>query len=270
MAQDKTAITITVNRVTKRGAVTGDTLHIRDTQVTLTLANVTQDDVDAILVFQLYRGSTPLGVVTSWTVNGDGNATGTLNTNTLNLVTLYRGATFDAEKTLSYKIYTTNPLIPICSDVITCRNFTSDEVGDPDVLLSPAEILSGLQSEIAALTSAVAQANLDFEAADSAHAARTDNPHGVTIEQLGGVGGGTLTAGIAAHNESGAAHNDIRLAIMQVGTCLVMQCNNGALADGKWRKIIPICNSFGQYMLGIQESPTYVLNATTLTWDEEV
>lgn len=269
MSQDKTEFTITVNRTTKRGVVSGDSLHIRDVSAEVTLVNVTQDDIDAGLVFEIFRLGTPLAVCSSWTADGNGNAVGVFTTNTDPLATLFATADIHASKTVSYKAYTTNPLIPVVIDRMQICNFTAEDDSEPSELTNPADVLDALNDDIEALQAALAALTSEYQAA---LASLTGTVNGIDAAYQAGDNAvsGLIGTSVAAHNVSGAAHNDIRLLLLQAGTAQYVQCNNGALADGKWRKVITAePNEFGEYMQMIQQAPTYVLNTETMTWEEE-
>lgn len=198
MSQEVTNLTITVDTATKRGTVSGDRLMIRDTAIELTLVNITQADIDAGLVFTIYLGTVEFATCSAWTVNGDGDAVGALNTNTVNFVTFFANAQESSRKWFYYKIYATNSQVPLCSDRLVVENFTGNVDGTPTAIASPTEVLAAMQLEIDAATDAVAGfvvtlANMQ-----------------ITLDNAVLSLGNQITSDIQAHNDSATAHTATR------------------------------------------------------------
>lgn len=265
------AITLTVDRVKGTVSVTGDALFIRDQAVIVTLVNVLQAHIDATLVLELYANGRLLSSITSgWTVDANGNAVGSLSTNTDNFVAIFAMSDAHCVKHVSVKAYTADPLEPIFNGRIKVLNFTSAESGTPTEILLPSESLATVQADIALLQEAIPALQAEYAAAISAAISGLQ----ASLREEFAVADTAVSAAIApaitAHNASGTAHADIRNLCVFCGSAIYMQCNEGALADSKWRKLVPSePNEFGEYMWMVKQSPTYTYNTGTETWDEE-
>lgn len=110
---------------------------------------------------------------------------------------------------------------------------------------------------------ALLQEIADRTAADAAHAARTDNPHGATWAQVNndGQAEAAAAAAAAAHNLSTAAHADLRGKIKLIGDRLIIEC-----PDGQYRKIIAVENDMEEFMLAIDNSKVYNWDEPTQEW----
>lgn len=267
MAQEVTEVTITVNRATKKGVVSGDAIHIRDEAVQLTLVNVTTDDIAAGLVFTIYKGSTEFATCSTWTANDDGDAVGTLNTNTVAFDAIFADASDQARKWFSYKIYTLDQLIPTCSDRLMVENFTGNVEGTPTLISSPADILDTLNTDIETLQGQFVVLQAAYEAADAALDAKITALDAAYRAADAGLTA-AIGAAVTAHNISGSAHDDIRLAVAICGTGIYVQFT-GAGQDDKWRKVVPAMNEYGEYLMTVQQTPTYTLDTETRTWEED-
>lgn len=265
------AITLTVNRTKGTATVTGDSLFIRDPDVTVTLVNVLQADIDATLVLELYANGKLLSSVTSgWTVDTYGHAVGTISTNTDAFVDLFALCDEHCVKHVSVKAYTAAPLEPIFNGHVKVSNFTSSESGTPTKILLPSESLAAVEDDIALLKEAIPALQAEYMAAITAATSALRTSLLEEFAEANTVVAGAIGTAITAHNASASAHADIRNAIIFCGSGIYMQCAEGALADSKWRKLVPSePNEFGEYMMMIQQSPTYVHNSETGTWEEE-
>lgn len=267
MAQEITEVRITVDRKTKRGAVTGDAIHIRDEAVQLTLANMDADDIAAGLVFTIYKGGTEFATCSEWTADGDGNAVGTLNTNTVAFDAVFATASAQARKWFDYKIYTLDQLVPACSDRLVVANFTGNVPGSPALIASPADILDGLNTRITGLQARLDALQGGYDAAIAELEGRLE-----TVEDDYPAADAAIHAAIAgevaSHNASAKAHADIRLSMAQCGTAIYVQFTDEG-QDDKWRKVVPSMNEYGEYLLMVQQTPTYVLDSATHKWEEE-
>lgn len=266
-----TAITLTVNRAKGTASVTGDSLFIRDPSVTVTLVNVLQADIDATLVLEAYANGKLLSSVTSgWAVDTYGNAVGTLSTNTDAFVDLFALSDASCVKHVNIKAYTANPLEPIFNGYVKVSNFTSSESGTPTEILLPSESLADVQADIALLQAAIPALQAEYAAAISAAISGLQ----ASLREEFAVADTAVSAAIApaitAHNASGTAHADIRNLVVFCGSGLYIQCNEGALADSKWRKLVPSePNELGEYMFMVRQSPTYAYDSETKDWTEE-
>ena len=146
----QTQVTITIDRETKRGEVSGDTLSVRDKGVQLSLVNVSQEEVDGGLVFQLWNGYDLIAQCSTWNkatvVDGVSTVTGTLSTNTSQAVALFTGCPYMACRTVMYKLFSTanSMLLPIVFDVIKIVNFPAESAEEPEILSTPAELIAKL------------------------------------------------------------------------------------------------------------------------------
>ncbi len=263
------AITLTVDRVKGTVSVTGDSLFIRDPSVSVTLVNILQADIDATLVLEFYANGRLLASITSgWAVDDDDNAVGTLSTNTLAFVNLFALSDEHCVKHVSVKAYTANPLNPLFNGHIKVLNFTSAESGTPTEILLPSESLASVQADILLLQAAIPALQTEFAAAISLAVGALQTSLRSEFRAADTVVAGAIGPAIVAHNASGSAHADIRNLCVFCGSAIYMQCNEGALADSKWRKLVPSePNEFGEYMWMVRQSPTYVY--ANGTWGEE-
>lgn len=266
-----TSITLTVDRVRGKVSVTGDSLFIRDPSVSVTLINVLQADIDATLVLEFYANGNLLSSVTSgWTVNANGYAVGTLSTNTEAFCDIFAYCDEHCVKHVSVKAYTANPLEPIFNGHIRVENFTSLESGTPTAIILPSESLASVEADIALLQAAIPALQAEYAAAISDAMSALQESLRAEYQASDAVVAGAIGPAIVAHNASGTAHADIRNLVVFCGTAIYMQCNEGALADSKWRKLVPSePNEFGEYMWMVKQSPTYTYNTETTTWNEE-
>lgn len=198
MSQNLTNMIITVDRATKKGVVSGDALQIRDEAVELTLVNVDADDISAGLVFTIYSGLIEFASCSSWTANGDGDAVGTLNTNTVNFATAFASAGEQSRKWFSYRIYATNQQVPICNDKLVVENFIGNVDSTPATISSPTEVLAAMQLEIDAATDAVTAFGITITNMQT----NLDN----AVLSLAGQ----ITSSISTHNDSATAHTATR------------------------------------------------------------
>jgi hypothetical protein len=265
------AITLTVDRVKGTVSVTGDSLFIRDPSVSVTLVNILQADIDATLVLEFCANGRLLASITNgWTVDENDSAVGALSTNTLAFVNLFALSDEHCVKHISVKGYTANPLEPIFSGYIKVTNFTSAESGTPTKILLPSESLAAVQADILLLQEAIPALRAEFASAISLAVGALQTSLRSEFQAADTVVAGAIGPAIVAHNASGSAHADIRNLCVFCGSAIYMQCNEGALADSKWRKLVPSePNEFGEYMWMVKQSPTYTYNTGTTTWDEE-
>lgn len=265
------AITLTVDRVKGTVSVTGDALFVRDQAVIVTLVNVLQAHIDATLVLEFYANGILLSSITSgWTVDANGNAVGSLSTNTKPFVDIFATSDAHCVKHVSVKAYTADPLEPIFNGHIKVLNFTSSESGTPTEILLPSESLASVQADIALLKAAIPALQSEYAAAITQAINALQSSLRLEFQAADTVVAGSIGPAIVAHNASGTAHADIRNLIVFCGSAIYMQCNEGALADSKWRKLVPSePNEFGEYMWMVKQSPTYTYNTGTTTWDEE-
>ena len=265
------AITLTVDRVKGTVSVTGDALFVRDPAVIVTLVNVLQAHIDATLVLEFYANGRLLSSITSgWTVDANGNAVGSLSTNTDNFVAIFAMSDAHCVKHVSVKAYTANPLEPIFNGHIKVLNFTSSESGTPTEILLPSESLATVQADIALLQAAIPALQAEYAAAISAAISGLQTSLRAEFAVADTAVSAAIAPAITAHNASGTAHADIRNLVVFCGTGLYIQCNEGALADSKWRKLVPSePNEFGEYMLMVRQSPTYAYDSETKDWTEE-
>jgi hypothetical protein len=263
------AITLTVDRVKGTVSVTGDSLFLRDPAVIVTLVNVLQADIDATLVLELYANGKLLSSITDeWTIDANGNAVGTLSTNTDNFIYLFSLCDAHCVKHVSVKGYTADPFEPIFSGHLKVTNFTSAESGTPTKILLPSESLASVQADILLLQAAIHALQAEFAAAIALAIGALQTSLRSEFQDADTVVAGAIGPAIVAHNASGSAHADIRNLCVFCGSAIYMQCNEGALADSKWRKLVPSePNEFGEYMLMVRQSPTYVY--ADGTWGEE-
>ena len=266
-----TTTTFTVNRAKGTVSVTGDSLFIRDQSVIVTLVNVLQADIDATLVLELYYNGTLLSSVTSgWTVDTYGNAVGTLSTNTDTFVSLFALSDEHCFRHVGIKAYTANPLEPIFNGHVKVTNFTSSESGTATAILLPSESLATVEADIALLQAAIPALQAEYAAAIALAVGALQTSLRSEFQAADTVVAGAIAPAIVAHNASGTAHSDIRNLVVFCGTAIYMQCNEGALADSKWRKLVPSePNEFGEYMFMVKQSPTYAYNTETKDWVEE-
>ena len=266
-----TAITLTVDRVKGTVSVTGDSLFIRDPSVTATLVNITQADIDATLVLEFYANGNLLSSVTGgWTTDEDGNATAPFSTNTDAFVAIFALSDEHCVKHVSVKSYTANPLNPIFNGHIRVANFTSAESGTPTEIILPSESLSAVEADIELLKAAIPALQAEYAAAIASAIGALQTSLRSEFQAADSVISGAIGTAITAHNASGTAHADIRNLCVFCGSAIYMQCNEGALADSKWRKLVPSePNEFGEYMWMVKQSPTYAYDSETKDWTEE-
>jgi hypothetical protein len=270
---EPTKVTITVNRKLKNASVTGDALAIRDAGVELTLANVRQDDIDAGLVFEAYVNGRTLGATSSgWTVDEAGNALGVFSTNTVPFARLFAHCDAHCKKVVSVRAYAADPLTPIFNGRVTISNFTAEggECGEPVPLPTPSGALEELEGEIESILEEIDAIR------DAAAAALEDAIDGLRdslrqeFADADTLVSDEIHDAVTEHNISGSAHADIRNLVVFCGSAIYMQCNEGALADGKWRKLVPAePNEFGEYMWMVKQAPAYTYSSSANAWEEE-
>ena len=264
-------IKITFDRATGKVEIKGDKVFIRDPDVNVTLAGIGQEHIDAGLVFEIYERGMTLGSVSQgWTLDEEDNATGTLSTNTIPFVRLFAKCEPFCVKHVNIKAYTTEPQNPLFNGTMNVANFTSEDGPAPAPLLPPAAVIAALQAQIDEL-----QAEIDASKTATAQAIATAVATAVEQVTAAFKSGDTavtdaIAAAISSHNANTEAHPHLINGIVFCGTAIYIQCNEGALADGKWRKLIPAePNELGEYMWMVEQSPTYLYNPETKTWEEE-
>ena len=259
-------VLITVDRVKGTCAVSGSAVFIRNEQIEITLENVGLADINAGLVFEVHHRGITLAKATQWATDGDGNAVGNLNTNTVQLVNFFARSPSHCQKMVGIKAYTTAQLQTVFAGMMIVHNFTSEEPGEPALLLSPAEVLLELNNEIELLQSAIVELREEYQQYVLGETTDMANNIRAAFQAADVVVGHTAAQNLENHGEDPDTHQDIRNMIRFVGEAIFIQC----LPDNKWRKVVASePNEFGEYMLMIQQEPTYVWDDTEKEWVEE-
>jgi len=204
MAQEQTRVTITVDLAKKEAAFTGDDVYIRDELVEVTLVNITQDEITAGLIMTIFDKDEEMARCSSWTANGDGDAVGTLNTNTTQFAEFFADRSPVSRKYFFLKIYTTTSQVPLCNDRILINNFDGEADGTTTLLPTATSVIADLQAEIDAAEVGIAA----LEAANTAMSGRIDN--------LESSFASAISQAVEAHNGSGSAHTDIRVQLSTI------------------------------------------------------
>lgn len=265
MSQDRTEITITVNRSTGKSVVTGDRLHIRDALVELTLVNVTQDDIDAGLVFSFPIGNTGNAYQRveseDFSVDGSGNATCVFSTNTTGFVEKFENSGIHSSKMFSYEIGSEVSLVPISTGRIRIYNYVSSS-GDTTTITPPSETLTALQASITALQATV-KALESLQSSNNTALKNAISALDTAYQAADTAIAASIGAAVSAHNTSSTAHADIRDIIPLIGTAMYVPCD-----DDYYRKVISVSNSLSEQMIMLQQSPKYEYDAETRTYSE--
>lgn len=173
-------LTLTYTQATKKVVPSG-TVAIREASIDVTVVGAAALVADLVLKIQDRSNNgatTPIGIVTSWTVSG-ANLVGTLNLNTTEAIAAFAASGNLSQQGFNILLYTSTSNALMCNGVITVMNFPSSTTASP-VTLDQQATIDALEARVVELESQMATTPNweDFEALDftdlSTNAKRND------------------------------------------------------------------------------------------------
>lgn len=173
-------LTLTFVQATKKVTPSG-TVAIREASIDVTVIGASALVSDLVLKVQDRSNNgrtTPIGIVTSWTVSG-ANAVGTLNLNTAEAVAAFANSGNLTQQAFNILLYTSTSNALMCNGTLTVMNFPSSTAASP-VTLDQTAAIDALTARIVELESQMATTPNweDFESLDftdlSTNAKRND------------------------------------------------------------------------------------------------
>lgn len=173
-------LTLTYTQATKKVVPSG-TVAIREASIDVTVIGAAALVSDLVLKIQDRSNNgatTPIGLVTSWTVSG-ANLVGTLNLNTTEAIAAFANSGNLSQQAFNLLLYTSTSNALMCNGVINLMNFPSSTTAAP-VTLDQQATIDALEARIVELESQMATTPNweDFESIDfsdlSTNAKRND------------------------------------------------------------------------------------------------
>lgn len=128
-------LTIGFTQATKKLTVTG-TVAIREASIDVTVTNGASLVSDLVLKIQDKANNgatTPIGIVTTWSVSG-AHAVGTLNLNTTEAIAAFETCGNVGMKTFNVLLYTSTSSALMCNGIMAVMNFPSSTTSSPTTL----------------------------------------------------------------------------------------------------------------------------------------
>ena len=276
-------ITVEVDREKRSAEVSGSKVFLRNPNVNLSFSSsVTQDDVNAGLVFEIYFGDRILSrigtagsVSGDWTVSESGIVSGVLTTNTVELIKHFFYLGDKCFKFFSFQVRDTlTKICPICTGRIAIYNFNSGTGIPSEILINELESASAMKLEfeneyiemVNSAKTALEAAYDDYVEKENALSSQLSTYKEELLSSVTATATNVATALIEQHNDSGMSHGDIRNTVVFVGDAIYLCIDS---QNGWWMKEIPSeANEYGECTVMLEQAYRYKYNSSTRTFDK--